>query len=80
MRENSKVLQKLLSDPRVKSVDGLSDSDVSSATLILKRGFIDGESGMHVMTGSPSEFARRMKYVEPCSCWQCAARSAGKGS
>lgn len=64
MRE-SKALENLLSDPRVKSVDGIGESK-SSATLVLKRGFIDGESGMHVMTGTVSSFSRRMKYVEPC--------------
>lgn len=68
---DSKALEKLLSDPRVKSVDGMGESK-SSATLTLKRGFIDSESSMHVMTGSPSTFLRRMKYVETCSCWQCA--------
>lgn len=68
--EDSKVLQQLLSDPRVKSIDAMGESK-SSATLVLKRGFIDTESSMHVMTGTPSQFLRRIKYVEPCECWQC---------
>jgi len=67
-----KSLEHLLSDPRVKSIEELTECETANRTLTLKKGFIDSESDMHVILGrSVKTLQRRMKFVVPCSCWQC---------